>query len=219
MNNTVRQIMTDIVNEAGKNLCKVLGTVAGTNTITAVMSPTLDAYSAGMIVVFTPANTNTGAVTINIDALGALDVFKLNGGALTGGELAVGIPALMVLDSGADDFILINSQAASALQQNSQSGNYTCVAADAGGQILHPSGAGSGDTTTIPANASVAYPVGTTITFVNLDSNSLSIAITTDTMTLAGTTTTGTRTLAQNGIATAVKVGSAAWLISGVGVG
>lgn len=101
------------------------------------------------------------------------------------------------------------------IPQNSQSGNYTCVAGDAGKHILHPSGGGSGDTFTIPANGSVAYEVGTTLTFVNADSNSVSIAITTDTLTLAGTTTTGTRTLGQNGVATAIKVTSTGWIISG----
>jgi hypothetical protein len=104
------------------------------------------------------------------------------------------------------------------IPQNSQSGNYTCVAGDAGKHILHPSGGGSGDTFTIPANGSVAYEVGTTLTFVNADSNSVSIAITTDTLTLAGTTTTGTRTLAQNGVATAIKVTSTGWIISGTGL-
>jgi len=102
--------------------------------------------------------------------------------------------------------------------QNSQSGNYTCVAADAGKHIIHPSGAGAGDTFTIPANGSVAYELGTAITFVNMDSNALSIAIATDTMNLAGAGTTGTRSLAQYGIATAIKVASTTWLISGTGL-
>lgn len=104
------------------------------------------------------------------------------------------------------------------IPQNSQSANYTCVAADAGKHIRHPSGGGSGDTITIPANSSVAYEVGTTLTFVNLDSNSVSIAITTDTLTQAGTGSTGTRTLAQYGMATALKVESTNWLISGTGL-
>lgn len=102
--------------------------------------------------------------------------------------------------------------------QNAQTGNYTLVLADSGKHIYHASGAGATDTYTIPANASVAYPIGTVLTFVNSDSNSVSIAITTDTMTLAGTTTTGTRTLAQNGVATAIKVTSTAWIISGTGL-
>lgn len=104
------------------------------------------------------------------------------------------------------------------IPQNAQTGNYTCVLEDAGKHIYHASGDGAGDTYTIPANASVAYQVGTTLTFINSDSNAVSIAITTDTMTLAGTTTTGTRTLAQNGVATAVKVTSTAWIISGSGL-
>lgn len=104
------------------------------------------------------------------------------------------------------------------IPQNAQAGNYTCVLADNGKHIYHASGDGAGDTYTIPANASVAYPTGTVLTFVNSDSNSVSIAITTDTMTLAGTTTTGTRTLAQNGIATAIKVASTAWIINGTGL-
>lgn len=104
------------------------------------------------------------------------------------------------------------------IPQNAQTGNYTLVLADSGKHIYHASSAGSGDTYTIPANSSVAYPIGTALTFANSDSNSVSIAITTDTMTLAGTTTTGTRTLAQNGIATALKVTSTAWIISGTGL-
>ena len=102
------------------------------------------------------------------------------------------------------------------IPQNSQSGNYTAVAADAGKELYHPSGAGAGDTFTIPDNASVAYEIGTAISFCNMDSNALSIAITTDTMYLAGAGTTGTRTLAQYGTAVAVKKTSTTWLISGV---
>lgn len=104
------------------------------------------------------------------------------------------------------------------IPQNAQTGNYTLVAADAGKHIYHASGAGSGDTYTIPANGSVAFPVGTSITFINMDSNAVSIAITTDSMYLAGTGTTGTRTLAAYGVATAVKITSTAWIISGAGL-
>lgn len=102
------------------------------------------------------------------------------------------------------------------IPDNSQSGNYELVLADAGTDIVHPSGGGAGDTFTIPANASVAFPVGTVISITNLDSNSISIAITSDTLTLAGTTSTGTRTLAQNGVATIKKTSSTGWLIYGV---
>jgi hypothetical protein len=103
--------------------------------------------------------------------------------------------------------------------QNSQSAAYTLVLADAGRHILHPSADTTARTFTIPANGSVAFPVGTAITFINQNgAGVVTIAITTDTMRLAGAGTTGSRTLAANGIATAVKVTSTEWLISGTGL-
>jgi len=99
--------------------------------------------------------------------------------------------------------------------QNSQTANYQLVLADRGKSILMN---GSSLTLTIPANSAVAFPVGTVVIIVNLNATALSIAITTDTLTLANSTTTGTRTLAQNGLATCVKIGSTSWLISGAGL-
>ena len=103
------------------------------------------------------------------------------------------------------------------IPQVSQSAAYTCVLTDAGKHLLHPSADTTARTFTIPANASVAFPVGSAITFINQNGGGvITIAITTDTMRLAGAGTTGSRTLAANGIATAIKVSSTEWLISGV---
>lgn len=101
---------------------------------------------------------------------------------------------------------------------NSQSANYTLVLSDAGKAIFHPSTDANARTFTIPANSSVAYPVGTAISFINMTSNVVSIAITTDTMYLSSAGTTGTRSLAQYGTATAVKMTSTTWIISGSGL-
>jgi hypothetical protein len=103
------------------------------------------------------------------------------------------------------------------IPQNAQTGSYTLLAADSGKHIYHASGAGAA-TYTIPANGSVAYEIGTAISFINLSATAVSIAITTDTMYLSSAGTTGTRTLAQYGTATAVKVTSTAWIISGSGL-
>jgi len=70
----------------------------------------------------------------------------------------------------------------------------------------------------VPANASVAFPTGTTIILVNRSSSAQTVSITTDTMYLAGTTTTGTRTIAARGVASLIKDESAVWYISGAGV-
>ena len=106
------------------------------------------------------------------------------------------------------------------IPQNSQSAAYTLVAADAGKHIFHPSTDATARTFTIPANSSVAYPIGTAISFVNMTSQVVSIAINTDTMYLAGasTSTTGTRSLAIYGTATALKIASTTWIISGAGL-
>jgi hypothetical protein len=101
---------------------------------------------------------------------------------------------------------------------NSQSAAYTLVLADSGKTIFHPAADNTARTFTIPANSSVAYPVGTVLTFVNLAAADVTIAITTDTMYLAGDGTTGSRTLAEYGIASAVKLASTDWLISGNGL-
>ena len=104
------------------------------------------------------------------------------------------------------------------IPQNSQSAAYTCVLADSGKHIHHPSGDANARTYTIPANSSVAYPIGTAITFTNLTSQVVTIAITSDTMYLARLGTTGSRSLAQYGMATALKTDSTKWIITGNGL-
>jgi hypothetical protein len=104
-----------------------------------------------------------------------------------------------------------------SLQQNSQSAAYTTVMGDRNKHILHPAADNNARTFTIDSNANVPYPIGTSITFVN-EANVLTIAITSDTMRLAGAGTTGSRSLAANGIATALKVGATSWIINGTGL-
>ena len=100
------------------------------------------------------------------------------------------------------------------ITQSIKTDDYTCVLADSGKHILINV---ASKTITIPANSSVAYPIGTVITIVT-DSVASSVAITTDTMTLAGTATTGTRALAANAIATVLKIDTTRWIIAGFGV-
>ena len=101
---------------------------------------------------------------------------------------------------------------------NSQSAAYTLVLADSGKTIFHPAADNNARTFTIPANSSVAYAVGTVVSFINLAAADVTIAITTDTMYLGGDGATGSRTLAEYGIASALKVSSTNWVISGNGL-
>lgn len=105
------------------------------------------------------------------------------------------------------------------IPQNSKSAAYTTVLTDSGKQIYHPGADTTARTWTIDSNANVAYPIGTAITFINDTSGGvITIAITSDTMILAGAGSTGSRTLAANGIATAVKMTATRWIISGTGL-
>jgi len=101
---------------------------------------------------------------------------------------------------------------------NSNSSSYTTVLSDSGKAILHPSTDTNARTFTIPANSSVAYPLGTAITFINMTAAVVTIAITSDTMYLSGSGNTGSRSLAQYGSATAIKLTSTTWLIGGSGL-
>lgn len=243
VNDTARQMMADLVREFQVNAVRVLASVAGTNTITGSMTPDLTSYSTGMMVIFTPANNCTGATTINIDSLGAKSIVKGDGTALESGDLQASTIHFMVYDG--TNFVLLNPLSFSlvngtlsgnftcngtlttdnttadepgfkGMPKNTQTGaGYTCVLSDAGKFIY----CGATFTYTIPANASVAYPIGTVLTFINSSgSTACSIAITSDTLTLASAGSTGTRTLGGLGVATAIKINTTEWLISGTGL-
>ena len=147
--------------------------------------------------------------TMNLGAGGVSSVLLLTSSAITAGS---GIET--ILDTVGPTSTL--SAGFRGVPQNSRSAAYTLVLADAGKHIYHPSADTTARTWTIPANASVAFPIGTAVTFVNDNgAGAITIAITTDTLVLAGPGTTGSRTLADNGVATAVKVTATRWVISG----
>lgn len=98
---------------------------------------------------------------------------------------------------------------------HSAASSYPIVLTDAGKQIYLT---GSATGATIPANASVAFPVGTGILIINDTGGSVSISITTDTLEWALGGGTGTRTLADNGMAFVSKITSTVWKISGAGL-
>jgi hypothetical protein len=156
----------------------------------------------------TPSSANLATAVTDETGSGAL-VFANSPTLVTP---ALGIPASGTLSNctvdGTDAVGFKN------VPQNAQNATYTLVLADAGKHIAKSNT--SAYTYTIPANASVAYPIGTAITFVNYGSaGNVTIAITSDTMYLAGDGATGSRTLEPYGVATAIKVASTTWVISG----
>jgi hypothetical protein len=94
------------------------------------------------------------------------------------------------------------------------SGDLTLNATHAGNHIYVT---GASQTITIPANSATPFEIGTTILVINANVTS-SIAITGDTLRLAGGSATGTRSLAAYGMATLIKVASTTWIASGNGL-
>ena len=200
----------------------------GTGSTVLSTSPTLVTPALG-----TPASgtlTNATGLPLSTGVTGTLSVASGGTGVTTstgtGSTVlstsptlvtpALGTPASGILSSctvdGTDKVGFLN------IPQNSQSAAYTLVLADAGKHIFHPSGDATARTYTIPANSSVPYTIGTAITFINMTAAVVTIAITTDTMYLSSAGTTGSRSLAQYGSATAIKMTSTTWLISGSGL-
>jgi hypothetical protein len=141
-------------------------------------------------------------------------------GSATGGVVA-NVTTIAVGNSTAN--VIISSNTVSVfgsnvgymeVPQNSQSAAYTTVLSDNGKHILHPSSDNNARTFTIANNSSVAYPLGTVLTFINM-ANTVTIAINNDTMFLSSNGATGSRTVNTYGIVSAIKVGTTSWLISG----
>jgi len=101
--------------------------------------------------------------------------------------------------------------------QNNQTSSYTLTLTDFAYDI-YLSGTTAGQTLTIPANASVAFPVEAFTTITNDTNQSWTIAITSDTLFWSPTGATGSRTLAAGGYATIRKVSATRWWITGTGL-
>lgn len=183
-------------------------------------------YSGGTWYAYSPSEGNRVSVdgAIYIYTSGSWTVASGGGGGSGDvvGPASATDSAVALFDSTTGKLLKDSGETIASLRsipQNSQSTAYTLVLSDAGKHILHPSADTTARIMTIPANSSVPFPIGTAVTFVNQNgAGAMTIAITTDTMRLAGAGTTGSRTLAANGVATAIKLTSTEWIISGVGL-
>ena len=144
----------------------------------------------------TTSNLVVGELAINY---ADIKLFYNNGSAINSWTFPAGSPAIGYLN----------------IPQNSQSAAYTTVLTDAGKTIFHPASDANARTFTIAANSSVAYPIGTVLQFVNMSANAVTIAINTDTLTWSTGGGTGSRTLAQYGVANCLKIATTQWLITG----
>lgn len=100
------------VAQAQDSTMQYLTGTAGTNTITASLTG-LAAYATGQCYRFVAAGANTGAVTLNINSLGAKNVTKAGTNALVSGDIASGQTVEVMYDG--TRFQLLNQTAAANL--------------------------------------------------------------------------------------------------------
>lgn len=115
--------------------------------------------------------------------------------------------ASTVSDSGT---IAVSSIGFRGIPQLTKTASYTLALTDSGKHVSITTGG-----IIIPANASIAFPIGASIGIFNNSGSTQSITITSDTLRLGGTSSTGTRTVAAYGWATLVKVDATTWVALG----
>jgi hypothetical protein len=181
-------------------------TVTGTLTSTAAFQATTGIFTGATLAIngATPAITSTNA--------SAASIFT---STVTG--ITLGSSSIKSTLFPADGTTSTATAGAGymGMPQTSTASSRSFAAADAGKHIYVTS---SGTTQTIPANGTVAFPIGTSIVLVNGSGVSTTIAITTDTLRLANSASTGSRTLASNGMCTLLKINSTEWIASGNGL-
>lgn len=135
-----------------------LGSISGTNTITAAGTPAITAYASGLTVRLKVANSNSGAVTLNIDSVGAKKIkrFTANDGELdlSSGDLKQNGTITLVYDAAADSASgawILQSPIANTVSSNpSIKSIRTSIGSEVGTSTT--SETDTGGTYTIPAN-------------------------------------------------------------------
>lgn len=158
--NIAANLLNMINNHKADNVSHVAyGIASGTNDKTISLSPAPSAYVDGMALAFKNVTQNTGAVTINVNGLGAKSILKSNGSALASGNLKAN--SVYTIRYNGSNFIL-----------QGEGGEYGNVTPD---KVLAGTTFGTEDgvnTGTMPdlSNSDVALGYGT-ITQINPDGN------------------------------------------------
>lgn len=188
------------LNGAGKLCLSVAGTKVAEFTV------------GNGLTLFTPNNGTTGAVRIigNATSGNAILQFVDSTGATEWSYLSVTSGKIL---SFADSSSVLRAVGFMDMPITATTSGRTLALTDRGMAVI------STGTITIPTNASVAFPVGSTVGVYNDSSSSISIAAAGGvTLRLGGSATTGNRTLAQRGLVVLWKRYTDEWVALNGGI-
>lgn len=195
----------------------VTGNISGAITATTIsasgavtLSSTLavtGAITASSTLTVTGAATFNGNVTLG-DASG--DTITVTG-TMTAAEVVTFSKGGNVTPAAAP---ATNAMGYLGAPQLTKSADYTLTMAESGYEIAFTA---TGKTCTIPANGSVAYPIGTVMQ-ASISTGTLTVAITTDTLRWIPTNATGSRTVTAPGFLVMKKYSPTEWWCWGLNV-
>ncbi|CAB5229176.1 hypothetical protein UFOVP1556_1, partial [uncultured Caudovirales phage] len=134
-------------------------TVTGTDTITGTVTPTLTAYATGQQFSFVVAATNTAAVTLNVDGIGAKAVTRTGSVALVAGDMVTG--QVVIVEYDGTRFQLLNGNSFTNLKASGTL-SVTGVATLGNGAILGTPASGTVTNLTGTASININGTVGAT---------------------------------------------------------
>jgi hypothetical protein len=197
-------------------------------TITALASQGINSIAIGTS---TANNQGTGAIAIGANSVANVQtansiVINASGNAVTASNAGFYVAPVRNDSSNVTNAVYYNTTtkevtfgpgAPTYLNRSDIAGNITLTLAQ-GGTYLYSTTAAA-DTVTIPSNANVAFPVGTTITVVLQGVGSLALTPQANvSLYLGGNSTSTTRTVSPYGIATLIQADTNVWFINGTGV-
>ena len=106
VNNSARQEMADVA--AWRDFLGGAKVSSGTDTITLTSGLSLSAYAQGQMFAFEAGGTNTSAVTLNVDSVGAKAIKKYHDVALASGDIETGGIYLVAYEGASDEFLLLS---------------------------------------------------------------------------------------------------------------
>ena len=151
------------LSQVQSTVTKLLTSVSGTDTITAVGAPVVAAYVAGQMFYFVATGDNTTSVTINIDGLGAKAVTRDGSVALVAGDIKSGEVVVVVYDGTRFQVVSQLNSAGNATFANvsiTSALNVGGVATFSAGTAAAPAITTTGDT-----NTGIFFPAADTIGF------------------------------------------------------